>query len=400
MNILFIAPYVPSRIRVRPYHFLKELAKKHKLYVVVLAEPGGKVFEGTDEIKELSEDFRIIPHNKLMAIYNALKSLPTKKPMCVGYCQSSIMQENISKAIAGIPIDIIHIEHLRASNYSPQYFRAPIVFDSVDCLTSLFSQMCKMKKNPISKFVNLEETYKLKKYEPEIINKFNRTIITSEQDKKALLELDSKLKIDVVPNGVDTEYFKPKNIKKIPTRIIFSGKMGYAPNIQAAKWFANNVFPILKDKWQNTEFIIAGSNPNKDIIKLGEIQGITITGYVDDLRPYLESSIVAVAPMMTAVGVQNKILESMSIGLPVITTQIASKPLGDGCEGLIVLDNPKEIADEISNIIQNPQLSIEKGKIAREYVIKNFSWEASVEKLEKIYYELVEERKKGIVEIV
>ncbi len=163
MNVLFIAPYVPSRIRVRPFHIIKELARNNRVYAIVLGEADGSEYDGVDEIRSIVEDLKIIPHSKLRGYAQSLLAVPTPQPMCVAFCRSRAMKNAIKDALMGVEFDLIHVEHLRAAQFAPLKNGLPIVFDSVDCLSGLFRQMSISAKNPLSKLVMKEEAWKLKK---------------------------------------------------------------------------------------------------------------------------------------------------------------------------------------------------------------------------------------------
>lgn len=387
MKILFLAPYVPSRIRVRPFQFILELAKRHQVHVIALAEGGGASLAGVDELKEAVESFEIITHGRLRGPAQALLSLPTRTPMCAAYCWSPTMSRAVSEAVASNCFDVVHIEHLRAAHFADSCSKIPVVFDAVDCLAGLFRQMSSSSRSPLSRLVMREEASKLRRYEPRTLRGFDRVIITSESERDELLSLDPSLEIDVVPNGVDANYFAPQEIEKRPRRIVFSGKMSYEPNAQAAVWFARNVLPALRESFPDTEFLIVGSKPPKEVMALSSEPGIYITGYVEDIRPHVASACVAVVPMQVAVGMQNKLLEAMAMGLPVVATPIAARPLGLACAGVRVAAGPQEMIDEVTALLRDPVLAQRVGLEAREEVLRNYSWRSSVERLEAIYGE-------------
>jgi glycosyltransferase involved in cell wall biosynthesis len=249
--------------------------------------------------------------------------------------------------------------------------------------------MAKRKKNPIGKLVMLEESWKLKRYEPKMMQKFDKIVITSDSERDEVLLLDASLPVEVIPNGVDVEYFAPSSVQKHQGRIVFSGKMSYEPNAEAVIWFATNVFPVLKSRNPSVEFLVVGSNPPQQVKELADTQGISVTGYVDDIRPYLESSVVAVVPMQIAVGIQNKILEAMALELPVVATPIATRPFGPGFSGIIEAETADETAEEVLRLLNNPQAAADIGRKGREEVLRDFSWQRSVNELEKIYEELL-----------
>jgi len=385
MNILFVAPYVPSRIRVRPFHFVTELARRHKVYVVALGEPGGGKIEGAEEIERLAADIRVVPHSKLLAYAQSLVALPTPYPMCAAFCWSRAMSEAVNEALMGVRFDVAHIEHIRAAHFAPPKGRVPVVFDAVDCLTGLFAQMARSGSNPISRLVMAEETFKLRRYEPSILRRFERVIVTSETEQESFKALESSLDPIVVPNGVDTDYFAPLGGKKHPHGVAFSGKMSYHPNTRAAVWFAQEVFPALRAKHPDATFAIIGSDPPPEIARLERIPGVTVTGYVPDIRPHLDSCAVAVAPMTVAVGIQNKVLEAMAMGMAVVATPAAARPFGPNCAGLIESATSGDMIEAISSLFNDPVRTRSTGEDARRTVLTKFSWTSSVGRLEEIY---------------
>jgi len=394
MKLLFITPYVPSRIRVRPFQIIKELAKRHKVHVLALGESDKTRTQGVEEIMSVVEDLCVIPHSRLRGLAQALVSLPLPVPLSAAYCWSRPMRRAVAWELDGGGFDLIHVEHLRAAHFVPRRAGAPMVFDAVDCLTGLFRQMARAKKSlPVRAVMNLE-AWKLCRYEPRTLRRFDRIVITSDSERDALLELDPKLGVDTVPNGVDTGYFAPRGIPRVPRRIIFSGKMSYSPNAQAATWFAREAFPRLRAKWDDAQFVIAGSNPPQGVRALAEVPGITVTGYLDDLRPEMEAASVAVAPMQSAVGIQNKVLEAMAMAMPVVAGSLATRAIGPGTPGVVEAETAQEVADAVGRLFENPDSAADLGRKGREFVERFFSWQAAVGKLEGIYEELTSGRQR------
>ena len=392
MRILFIAPYVPSRIRVRPFQLIRELSKRHNVHVLALGEVGRAKVHAAEELPGMVDDLIVTPHSKLRGFAQSLLALPTRSPMCTAFCWSPAMKQTVRDAVQGASFDVVHIEHLRAAHFGAACGNLPIVFDSVDCLTGLFGQMAHSKRNPIGKLVMREETWKLRRYEPRTLARFDRVVITSDTERDELMAMDPRLRVDVLPNGVDADYFAPQSAATNPHRIVFSGKMGYHPNAQAALWFAENVFVHLRRAYPDAEFVIVGSDPPAEVRKLGERPGVTVTGYVEDIRPHLGGSSVAVVPMQVAVGIQNKVLEAMAMGLPLVATPIATRALPRGCPGVVEATSAEEVVREVSRLLDDPALARHMGRDGREEVVRNFSWQASVDRLELIYEEAIRNR--------
>lgn len=388
MDILFVAPYVPSRIRVRPFHFISEIARRHRVHVIALGEVGGPCLQSADELASLVQGFTIVPHSRLRGYWQSLLALPGPHPMCTSFCRSTAMSRAISEIMARVRFDLVHVEHLRAAHFAPVDPSVPVVFDSVDCLTGLFRQMARSRRNPLARLLMLEETCCLRRYEPAALRRFERVIVTSDSEREELMGMGGHPAVDVVPNGVDTGYFAPRGSERRPARFVFTGKMSYSPNAQAALWFAEKVFPAVREAAPRAEFVIAGSAPPPRVRALDAASGVRVTGYVEDIRPWLDSACIAVAPMQVAVGIQNKMLEAMAMGLPVIATSLACRTFGENCPGIVEADTVEQTTRAAVRLALDPVLAAEIGSKGREEVLGRFSWESSVNRLEKIYHEV------------
>jgi sugar transferase (PEP-CTERM/EpsH1 system associated) len=385
MNILFIAPYVPSRIRIRPFYFIRELARRHSVQVIALGETDRKQIEGVQEIAQAATGLRVVPHSKMCGYLRSLAALPTPVPMCTAFCRSSEMSAAVAAACRNTDFDVVHIEHLRAAHFASACRGLPVVFDAVDCLTGLFRQMSETRKNPLARILMREEYLKLRRYEPAMLRRFDRVVVTSDSEREAMLSLDRELLIETLPNGVDTDHFVPRPQARLPHRVVFSGKMSYSPNAQAATWFAREVFPSLRNKWDDAEFVIVGSDPPPSVRALAGQPGVTVTGYVDDIRPFVSSASVAVVPVRTAVGIQNKALEALAAGLPVVASPLATRAFGSDMPGIVEAGSRERFVEAVAELMACPRVAEQMGREGRAAVMERFSWQSSVDRLERIY---------------
>lgn len=394
MRVLYISPYIPTRIRVRTYSLITELAKQHEVHVVALCDTKNEEqLLGKDDLQEKASSYKIIDHSKLKAIAQSFIALPTSSPMCTAYCWSGSMQKEINYLLAKHDFDIIHIEHLRAAHFHRSNTSIPIVFDSVDCLTELFSQMAKSKEHSLlSRSIMKEEAWKLRRYEPKLLGRFDRVLTTTEIERQAILNLNPNVKVSVAPNGVDTDYFHSDGATRQPGKIVFTGKMSYSPNAQAAIWFASNIMPYIKNKYPFAEFIIAGSNPPREVLNLADQPGIKVTGFISDMRAQLDDCSIAVAPMQIAAGIQNKILEAMAMSLPVVASKISVRAFGDNHPGILETESADEMIQTLCTLIESPEQAIEIGNTGRDEVCKKYSWSASASQISDIYHQLAARR--------
>lgn len=155
--------------------------------------------------------------------------------------------------------------------------------------------------------------------------------------------------------------------------LVFVGKMNYEPNIIAVTYFAKHIFPTLRQTYHDLTFQIVGAHPTKKVKLLAQSPGISVTGYVEDIKPYLQKATIVVAPMLTGAGVQNKIIQAMSYGCCVVTTPIGAEGLHIQKEEIGVFDNQESLILGIQNLLKDKNLRKQKGIAARQYVINNLS---------------------------
>jgi glycosyltransferase involved in cell wall biosynthesis len=192
--------------------------------------------------------------------------------------------------------------------------------------------------------------------------------------------------ITVIPNGVDLEAYG--RFKGAPVRVdlLFTGKMDFRPNIDAALWFGRHVLPLIQKQRPQTSFAIVGQRPHPRLDVLRDMPGVTVTGYVDDVRPYLAGATVYVAPLRVGGGTRLKLLEAMVMGLAIVSTTVGAEgfPVVNGQE-LILADEPEQFAGEVLNLLENPARRNRLGSTGRTFAEANYGWEALTPQLEKVY---------------
>lgn len=400
MRILFVAPYVPSLIRVRPFHWIKSLTQLgHQVTVFALGTDGPeRDAEAQTALAPLCESVRVIPHSRVKAALSCAASLPTPTPLWAAYCASRPMEDALRQVVQTERFDVAHFEHLRAAPFAGALRgRLPLVFDAVDCLTDLQAQMRRAPgRGLLPRLVSWEEEVKLRRYEPRLAAQFDRTLITSRTDADALRALaDAQLvspRIDIVPNGVDLEYFRPQPPPAPGMRsVVFSGKMSYAANHDAALYFATRIWPRVRAQCPDATLTLAGSRPHADLLALGARPelGIEITGHVADLRPFLARATVAVCPLRIGVGIQNKALEAMAMARAVVATPLAVRALPPDAPGRVlrVADAPDAFADAVTHLLTHPDEAGRLGEVARGYVKEHHDWHRLAVHVATIYAE-------------
>jgi len=403
MHILFVVPYTPNLIRVRPYNLIRSLAANGNKVSVLT------VYTEDSELKDL-EELRNYCHlvqgfflPRWKSYWNCLKALPSSKPLQSQYCWhpelASRIKELLSSASDEDPIDIVHIEHLRGVQYG-LYIKTvdnftPVVWDSVDSISYLFEQASAFSTERLSRYITKFELARTKKFENKMVGRFERLLVTSNIDQNAYITYSENNKayenINIVPNGVDLEYFNhTEYIEREPNSIIISGKMSYHANVAMVTHFVEDIYPKIKTSCPEVKLWIVGKDPPGKIISMGQDPSIEVTGMVPDIRPYLQRATVAVAPLTYGAGIQNKVLEAMACATPVDSTGKAIVALDVvPNRDILKADNASDFTDKVIMLFSNQTLRQEIGLAGRRYVENNHHWGSIATRLEGIYNEII-----------
>lgn len=396
MRILYITPYVPSLIRVRPYNLIKYLSRRGHLVTVLSLQSTEQEERDAEELQSCCHRVETIRLTKQQSLLNCFKALPTMTPLQAAYCHSPAMQRLIDKTLEEEQFDIVHVEHLRGAHFGTALAGVPKVYDSVDCISLLFEKALHSAPSLTSRLVARLELGRTRRYESRLISQYDRVLVTSPQDREALLELGGRSheqgqekKVVVLPNGVDLKYFASANGNREPETLVFSGKMSYHANIAAASHLTQEVMPLIWAKRPGVKLEIVGNNPPQAICALAQDDRVCVTGFVPDLRPYLARATVSVSPMQYSVGIQNKVLEAMAMGTPVVASSQACSALKalDGTH-LLVADDPASFAERVLRLLDDNALRREMAINGRNYVEKRHDWGAIASDLENIYMEV------------
>jgi sugar transferase (PEP-CTERM/EpsH1 system associated) len=406
LNILFVVPYAPTRIRIRSRALIRALtANGHRVTVAAL-------WTGSDERRALddlaSEVDAVIaePMSTQRSLWNCLRALPTRDPLQARFSWNARMSDKLTQAIQAHHYDVVHVEHLRGVAYGLSVLNAgrtgtdsppPVVWDSVDCISDLFRQAARQSPAASVRWVAAFELPRTERYEGTVASRFPRVLMTSEADRQGLVALAARLSGDraaaalaertvVVPNGVELDDFAPTTRDREPSTLVLSGKMSYHANIAAAIGFADDVLPRIRSRRPDTRLVIVGKDPSAAVRALGDRPGVVVTGTVTDMRPYLQTATLAVAPIQYGVGIQNKVLEALACATPVVATSAAVGALGAVAgRDLAVADTPDDMADAVVNLLDLPDARRQMGLAGRRYVEQHHDWRLLAGRLADIY---------------
>lgn len=401
MKILYIVPYTPNQIRVRPYNLIRELCRQG--HQVTLATLWSSVQDQADLAELAAQGIDILAHPlpSWRALYNTVLAVPSTRPLQADYCWQPALSAAIAAKLAAEPFDVVHVEHLRGAIYGLQVDRhkIPIVWDSVDSISHLFAQAAQTSRSLKGRLMTAFELKRTQRHEAWLMRQFDRVVVTSKHDRAALMDLpapsSSRLlpenHVHVLPNGVDLDFFTPNREPRETASLVFSGKMSYHANITAAIFLVEDIMPRVWAKRPDVKVYLVGKDPTADVRKLarqastGEGE-VVVTGTVPDLRPYLWRAALAVAPIAYGAGIQNKVLEAMACAAPVVTTPQAVSALSIGeDEGVHIGESADELAAAILGLLNDAAQRQQLGEAGRRYVSQQHNWSNIVSELVDIY---------------
>lgn len=398
MKILFIChrfPFPPQRGgKIRPFNIIKHLSKEH---VVTVASPvrSKKEADVGVGLRDYCSSYVMNIITKPMAAVNVLKNLATNQPSSMGYFYSRSLSKRILERIDETEFDLIFVHCSSVAQYVEKVSGIPKILDFGDMDSQKWTIYGKVRRFPLN-MVYAIEGKRLQQAEAELAKKFDYCTCTTLEEMKTLESYNVGAQTDWFPNGVDTEFFKPTNEPYEPGTICFIGRMDYYPNQECMLDFCTNTLPLIKEKRPDLKLFIVGASPSGEIRRLGTIPGVFVTGSVPDVRPYVWKCAVNVAPLNIARGTQNKILESLAMGVPTIaSTQAATGIDAVPGEHFVTASSPQEYADAVLRLLSDSGERQRYSEAGRARMLSNHGWEGSMKKLDKIIDDCMASSGKG-----
>jgi sugar transferase (PEP-CTERM/EpsH1 system associated) len=358
--------------KLRAFHQIKELSKKYSITLVALSShcvPN----ESLKKLQPYCESIEVVRLTAWSKLFHLTKCFFSNQPFQVGYFYSIKGQRLIKQLIQVNKFKHIYCQLIRTSEYVKNIHHITKTIDYMDALSMGIKR--RIEEQPFyAKWLFRMEAKRLVAYERNIFDYFENKTIISEQDRKLIGHPDAS-KINCVPNGIDERFFEDVEHTNAYD-FVFVGNMNYPPNIKAVHSIANTILPHFKA----SKLLISGATPHASVVYLAKNNAnIDITGWVDDIRLSYVSGQLFVAPMHIGTGMQNKLLEAMALGIPCVTTPLASNAIeAIHGEHIMVANSDKEFIKCIQRLRSNPEMAKEIGRNASNFVLKKYSWKKSV----------------------
>lgn len=377
MNLLFLTPrlpYPPDRgDRLRAFHFLRQLAGEHDITLVsFVANEAERPF--VPALQPYCQAVHLVEQSAWQSATAVLRNLYRPEPLQLLYYQSSAMRQLVDRLVATQPFDAAYVHLFRMAPYVAHH---PQLYRIVD-LTDVISREITLSlpyRSLLWRTIYRMEQPRIWRYEQQVVQQFEESWLISAADKVALTAVCPQANIHIIPNGVDTDQLKPLSRLRQPNSLLFVGHLGVFHNIDAVRYLVEEVLPLVQQHVPDCTLNVVGAGPTEDVERFGDHFGVTISGFVADLNGVLNETAVFVAPLRFSAGIQNKVLEAMAAGLPVVTTSNVNAGLGAAVEQeIFVADDPAQIASHLIRLLQDQPLRERVGQAARQFVRQTYSW--------------------------
>lgn len=385
MKVLFVCPRWPYPVRkgdqVVAFQRLRTLSRDHEITLVSFSDQPLTPAE-TLPVAAFCKAVYVVKTTKweraAAVVANALRR---EVPMQVAYYDSEQFTGLVDHLLSSGEFDVVHSLLLRLAP-ALEKFAGRVVLELVDSMELNFRRQLQVSLKPWHRAVIKEEHSRLMRYEASMARRFPQRTAVSEIDKEQLG--DETL---VVPNGVVVPDEIPADEPRKKNQVVFHGNLGYHANCAAVAWLMEEAWPKVRAARPDAELLIVGSNPPPWIERMGSQQGVTVTGDVPSVPEVLAHCAVAVAPMRSGSGIQNKVLEAMAAGLPVVATSYATGGLGEGSDAaMFVGESPAAFATAVIRLLEDAALRTAMGRAGYRYVARYHSWEAAAARIEGLYW--------------
>lgn len=413
MKILWlshIVPYPPKGgVLQRSHHLLRELARRNEVHLVsfVQREPllrmYGDVECGLNECRRVLEALcpivRLVPIPSEQARWGKqrllLSSLLGRYPYSVNWLKSRTMRAKLASLLADVRYDAVHFDTISLAVYRDMFPDVKCVLNHHNIESHMMLRRGSNEKNWLAKAYLYYEGVRLKSYERAVCRRFDAHTTCSDLDSKRLLAIDDALRTAVIPNGVDIDYFKSSGAPREPRTLVFAGRYSAYPNRRALLFLVEEVWPRLQQEMPEIRIDIVGADPPPAAVELGRRDPrFRVHGFVDDVRPYLDSAGVYICPIQDGGGTKLKVLDALAMGIPLVADPIA-------CEGIDVVpdetvlhaSSPPEYVIQVKRLLGDAALRHRMSVGARRLIEQKYSYASIGSQLQALYEDLACQRR-------
>lgn len=387
-----LTPYLPYPLmsggQTRSFNLIKNLSKKHEITLFSLIK---------DE-KEKENISELLKYCKKVSVFKRSQSPWTLRnilltgfglyPFLVIRNLSSEEKEAIKKELTSYKYDLIHAETFYVMPHIPRT-SIPVLLVEQTIEYLVYNHFVEKQAPKLLRPLLRLDVLKLKYWETHFWKQAKRVVAMSDSDRREMRKLSPGLAIDIVPNGIDINYFS-KEVRSVGPvkKVLYVGNFTWLQNTEAVKILVNDVWPKIKKSVKGVMLWIVGTHMSEEVRSLAS-DDIQVTEGLGDIREAYKNASVLVAPIKGPGGTRLKILEAMASALPVVTTSVGAEGLGVGNNNeALIQDEMDSLAEAAVDILKDGNLARRLGESGKDFVEKNYTWDKSSEKLDKIYKEV------------
>lgn len=394
MNLLVVAPRPPwpptMADAMTVDRLLRFLAGRgHAVDLACFVEDDAQQRELRQGLGSVCRRIEAVPHPRWRAYGGTALTLPRALPMQVRYYGSSRMRERIERLVEDGPYDLVYTHLVRMAEYT-RHLGLPKVLGMQVCQALNLARMVEHARDPLRQLFYRIERAKVRSYEAQVAADYDRVVLCGPADVEALERTAPAPNAVVCPHGQEVPPVERVRVARRETgAIALIGVMSTYTNVDAARWFAREIFPRVEAEVPEASFWIVGRNPQRAVRALARPPKVLVTGEVPDVADWLCRAQVAVAPLRIAAGMQNKIVQAMACELPLVATSVANEGIrATPEEHMVVRDDPASFAEAVTGLLSDAQWRERLGRAARGFVEAQWTWEGNFEKLEKLLREV------------
>ncbi len=399
LEILFLChriPYPPDKgDKIRSYHELVRLARRHSVTLGTFIDDP-EDWQHVDAVREMCRDLHVEGLSKTAALARGALWLGTGRALSLGYFRTRGMAAWVRETTRARRFDAVFAFSSSMGTYALEAETDGVrVMDLVDLDSEKWDQYA-LKASAPRRWLYAMEAKRMRAFERRVLESFDHSIVCTEAELETLEKRGFGNRASAIANGVEPDRFSYDAPSDRGPVVVFTGAMDYKPNVDGVVHFVRDILPRIRAEQADVEFRIVGRRPAPAVVELGEEEGVVVTGAVDEIAPELHRGAVAVAPLRIARGVQNKVLEAMCCGTPVVSTSIAFEGIdADPGEHAVIADDPEAFAKAVLELMADAPRRVAMASAARRVIEERYSWDRSVDAIEAQFHEGLARRRAG-----
>ncbi len=398
VKILFVTTKSPYPLfegrALRTYNLIKQAAQQHEVHLVSFVQDQ----QDLDGISHMRTLCPVVEYEKLYFGFklgqiarDALFELFSSRPLPIIKYVTASMRKRIRRLVAQHRYDLVHLDMLHLGEYVPEFAGIPVVLGQHNVESVILRRRAENEQGMLRRSYLTYQYRKLEAYEARCCQAVSRVTAVSEHDAQGLAQLTGRSDLEVIPNGVDTDYFACDPVERDPFNLVFVGGFTWFPNQDAILHFCADILPLIRAELPEVTVTIIGKQPDSAAVRsIAEVQGVHLTGLVDDIRPYVARAAAYIVPLRIGGGTRLKILDALSMSKAIVSTSV-------GCEGLavehgrniLIGDSPRAFADQVLAVLRDRDLADRVGRQGRELAVGRYDWRAIGAQMLGLYEEVV-----------